>query len=224
VDDAGNPVSPPTIGEIVIRGENVMAGYWNNERATAETLRDGWLWTGDLGFVDTDKFLHVLGRRKSLLIGHDGEKYSPEGIEEAIVSHSPYIEQVMLCNNQFPYTVALIVPSPTNVLAWLKERGLSGQSNEGQEAVLMLFKAQVDDFAPGGQHAGLFVERWLPTTFAVLGEPFTEQNGFLNSTLKMVRGRIAEYYKTRIEYMFTAEGKNILNPQNKTIIRRIQGS
>ena len=70
-------------------------------------MRDGWLFTGDLGFMDADGFLHVLGREKSLLIGHDGEKYSPEGIEETIVDNSPYIDQLMLHNSQSPYTVGL---------------------------------------------------------------------------------------------------------------------
>ncbi|MCA1746672.1 MAG: AMP-binding protein, partial [Bacteroidales bacterium] len=69
-------------GEIVIRGENVMKGYWKNEEATADTIRDEWLYTGDMGYMDKDGFLYVLGRYKSLLIADDGEKYSPEGIEE----------------------------------------------------------------------------------------------------------------------------------------------
>ena len=95
-------------GEIVIRGENVMAGYWKNEKSTEDTIKDGWLYTGDLGYMDDDNFLVVLGRFKSLLIGSDGEKYSPEGIEEAIVSYSPFIDQIMLYNNQNNYTSAQI--------------------------------------------------------------------------------------------------------------------
>ena len=79
-----------------------MAGYWKNETATREALRDGWLYTGDLGYLDADGFLYVLGRMKSLLIASDGEKYSPEVIEEAIVDSSPYIDQIMLYNNQSP--------------------------------------------------------------------------------------------------------------------------
>jgi long-chain acyl-CoA synthetase len=110
-DERGNEVPVGQKGEIVVKGENVMAGYWNNKAATEKTIRDGWLFTGDLGYLDSDGFLYVLGREKSLLIGHDGEKYSPEGIEEMLVEHSPYIDQVMLYNNQSPYTIALIVPN-----------------------------------------------------------------------------------------------------------------
>ena len=98
----GQALPPGVQGEIVVRGENVMAGYWKNEKATAEVLRGGWLYTGDLGYMDTDGFLYVLGRVKSLLIADDGEKYSPEQIEEAITGASPYIEQIMLYNNQSP--------------------------------------------------------------------------------------------------------------------------
>lgn len=220
-DDQGKDLPVGAKGEIVIRGENVMAGYWKNEKATRETIRDGWLYTGDLGFLDADGYLHVLGRFKSLLIANDGEKYSPEEIEEAITEASPYIEQIMLYNNQSPYTVALLVPNKENLLRWLKEKKLDHRTPEGQEAALKLLEAEVNQFRPGGPRAGQFPERWLPAAIAILGEGFTEQNRFLNSTLKMVRPRITEFYQSRLEYMFTPEGKNILNPQNRTIISRL---
>ncbi|MBW7889220.1 MAG: AMP-binding protein [Bacteroidetes bacterium] len=221
-DEQGNELPVGRQGEIVIKGENVMAGYWKNEKATRETIRDGWLYTGDLGYLDDDNFLYVLGRAKSLLIGHDGEKYSPEGIEEALVGNSPYIEQVMLYNNQSQYTVALIVPSKENILRYLQQNNLSHHSDEGQTAALKLLEKEIAEYKIGGKYSGEFPERWLPAATAVLGEGFTEQNHFLNSTLKMVRGKITEFYKDRIEYLFTAEGKNILNHQNKNIIKRIE--
>jgi len=220
-DVEGQDLSPGEKGEIVVRGENVMAGYWKNERATRETIRDGWLFTGDIGYLDSDGFLYVLGRTKSLLIGSDGEKYSPEQIEEAITEASPYIDQIMLYNNQSPYTVALLVPNKEAVLKWLREKQLSPRAPDGQEACLKLLECEIDQFAEGGRFAGIFPSRWLPAAVAVLGETFSEQNHFLNSTLKMVRTRIAEYYENRINFMFTAEGKNILNHQNRTIISRL---
>ncbi|MBF8295780.1 MAG: long-chain-fatty-acid-CoA ligase, partial [Bacteroidetes bacterium] len=219
-DDQGNELPIGHHGEIVVRGENVMVGYWKNEKATRETLRDGWLYTGDLGYLDSDNFLYVLGRAKSLLISHDGEKYSPEGIEEAIVGNSRTIDQMMLYNNQSPYTVALVVPNKDVVLNYLKERNLSAQTEEGQDAALRLIESEIGQFKAGGAFAGEFPERWLPAAVAVLGEGFTEQNQFLNSTLKMVRGKITEFYRDRIDYLFTAEGKDICNPQNRMIIKR----
>lgn len=110
LDDDGNELPTGEKGEIVVKGDNVMLGYWNNPVATAETIKEGWLHTGDMGYMDKDGFLFVLGRFKSLLIGNDGEKYSPEGIEEAIVDQSQFIQQMMLYNNQSPYTTAMIVP------------------------------------------------------------------------------------------------------------------
>ena len=90
-----------------------MTCYYHNEKATAETLKDGWLYTGDRGYLGEDGSLFVSGRFKSLLIAGDGEKYSPEGIEEAIAELSPYIDYCVLYNNQSPYTAGLIVPNKT---------------------------------------------------------------------------------------------------------------
>jgi len=209
-------------GEIVVRGENVMAGYWRNEKATAEVLRGGWLYTGDLGYLDEDGFLYVLGRVKSLLIADDGEKYSPEQIEEAITGASPYIEQIMLYNNQSPYTTALLVPSKEAVRGWLTSRGLSAATPEGQEAVLRLLETELARHREGGDLGGAFPGRWLPSAVAVLGEGFTEQNHMLNSTMKMVRGKIVEFYRTRLDDLYTAEGRSILNARNRTIVARME--
>jgi len=220
-DEAGVTLPAGESGEIVIRGENVMAGYWKNEKATRETIRDGWLYTGDLGYLDRDGYLYVLGRMKSLLIAGDGEKYSPEVIEEALTDSSPYIEQVMRYNNQSPYTVGLLVPNKEPLLRWLKDKGLGPKTPEGQEAALRLLEGEIGAFREGGKHAGMFPARWLPAAVAVLGEGFSEENHFLNSTMKMVRGRIADYYRARLDHLFTAEAKDIANPQNRTIISRL---
>ncbi|MEN6560050.1 MAG: AMP-binding protein [Acidobacteriota bacterium] len=220
-DDQGRALPAGQTGEIVIRGENVMAGYWKNDRATRETIRDGWLYTGDLGYLDADGFLYVLGRMKSLLIAGDGEKYSPETIEEALTEASPYIDQVMLYNNQSPYTVALLVPNKEAVLRWLREKGLSPHAPEGQEAALRLIQAEIDAYREGGRQAGQFPARWLPAAVAVLGEGFTEQNHLLNSTMKMVRGKITEAYAARLERLFAPEAKDIANAQNRRIISRL---
>ncbi|MEK6650838.1 MAG: AMP-binding protein [Bacteroidota bacterium] len=222
LDDAGVPVADGQKGQIVVKGENVMKGYWNNERATNEVLKDGWLYTGDIGYVDEDGYLFVLGREKSLLISSDGEKYSPEGIEEPIVAHSPYIDQVMLFNDHSLYTVALVIPNKDALGAWAQARRLDSQSVEGQDALLRLLEEQVKAYRAGGRYAGQFPERWLPSAIAVLGEGFTEQNRMLNSTLKMVRSRITEFYKNRIDYLFTPDGKDVCNHQNRTIVRRLE--
>ncbi len=140
-------------------------------------------------------------------------------IEEAITDNSRYIDQIMLYNNQSPYAVALVVPNRDALLAYLKEADLSPHSDEGQAAALKLIKSEIVEYRQCGKFAGLFPESWLPAAIAVLGEGFTEQNKFLNSTMKMVRGKISEFYRDRLEYMFTPEGKDICNHQNRMIVK-----
>ncbi len=218
VDSEGRELPQGEKGEIICKGENVMVGYWKNEKATAETIKDGWLYTGDMGYFDKDGFLYVLGRFKSLLIGSDGEKFSPEGIEEAIVDHSPYIEQIMLYNNQSPYTIALLFPNKTALIQEVKNRGLDITSEKGRNEITKIIQSEIDKYKKGGEFSGMFPERWLPAAIGILGEGFTEQNKFLNSTLKMVRGKITEFYMNRIEFLYTAEGKAINNKQNMHIL------
>ena len=214
LDDEGREQPNGTKGEIVIRGENVMAGYWKNPTASADTVRDGWLYTGDMGYMTDDDFLYVLGRFKSLLIASDGEKYSPEGIEESLVELSPYIDQAMLYNNQSAYTTALIVPNKERLRAALKEQGLGLDTEEGRKAALKLIDASVARFKKGGDLDAMFPDRWLPAGIAVLAEPFTEQNQMINSTMKMVRGKIEKAYAERLNYLYTPEGKQLMNQQN----------
>ena len=213
-DDNGNELPLGEMGEIVVKGENVMAGYWKNPESTAETVRDGYLYTGDLGYMTAEGLLYVKGRFKSLLISSDGEKYSPEGIEEAMVQLAPSIDQVMLYNNQSQYTTAVIVPNKDYLKRVLSEKGLSLSTEEGRIEALKLIEADVAMFKKGGVHETMFPDRWLPACFAVLSEPFSEQNQMINSTMKMVRGKIEKAYADRIEYMYTPEGKQLLNPRN----------
>ena len=202
------------MGEIVVKGENVMAGYWKNPTSTAETVKDGYLYTGDLGYMSKENLLYVKGRFKSLLIGSDGEKYSPEGIEEALVEHSSCIDQIMLYNNQSAYTTALVVPNKERLLRHIAHQGLTLETEEGRKAAIGEIEKQINVFKKGGELETMFPERWLPATFAVLAEPFTEQNQMINSTMKMVRGKIEKAYAARLEYIYTSEGKQIYNQQN----------
>ncbi|MBO4985168.1 MAG: AMP-binding protein [Bacteroides sp.] len=213
-DSEGKELPVGEMGEIVVKGENVMAGYWKNPESTAETVKDGKLYTGDLGYMSKEGLLYVKGRFKSLLISSDGEKYSPEGIEESLVEQSPYIDQVMLYNNQSAYTTALIVPNKEQLTRKLKQQNLTLDTEEGRKAALQVLDKAVGKFKKGGELEGMFPERWLPSCFAVLAEPFTEKNQMINSTMKMVRGKIEKAYAERIAYMYTAEGKQLLNQQN----------
>jgi long-chain acyl-CoA synthetase len=163
--------------------------------------------------------LYVKGRFKSLLISSDGEKYSPEGIEEALVGQSKYIDQVMLYNNQSPYTIALIVPNKDNLKRKMSFKNLTLDSEEGRKYALKKLEKELNKYKKGGDFEGMFPERWLPSTFAVLPEPFTEQNQMINSTMKMVRGKIEKAYAQRINFLYTPEGKQIFNQENLDCIK-----
>ncbi len=215
-DDEGKEVKDGERGEIVIRGENVMAGYWKNPESTAKTIIDGWLHTGDMGYVTKKHpgYLWVVGRFKSLLISADGEKYSPEGFEDGLTDGSKYVEQVVLHNSQDPYTMALIVPNKDALKEYVQSKGVAPASGEGKRLMLSKIQEEVDEYRKGGKHYGEFPEQWLPKALAILPEAFTEQNHMVNSTMKIVRGKVEQYYQDRIDYAYTAEGKDLFNEKN----------
>ncbi len=219
LDDEGREMPRGEKGEIVIRGENVMAGYWKNPEATADTVRDGWLHTGDMGYVSEDEFLYVLGRFKSLLIASDGEKYSPEGMEEAIVDKSPYIDQIIIHNNQSPYTSAIVVPNRDALRRELASRG-TAEAEQAKVAAAIL-GGEIDNYRAGGTFAGEFPERWLPAALAIVDEAFTEQNGLVNSTMKVVRNKVESHFADRLEYAYTPEGKRVDNPKNLASLAKV---
>ncbi len=219
LDEEGREVPTGQKGEIVIKGENVMAGYWKNPESTADTIRDGWLHTGDMGYVTDDEFLYVLGRFKSLLIASDGEKYSPEGMEEAIVDKSPYIDQIIIYNNQSPYTGAIVVPNREALRRELDGRSVSEEDRTAAAAEII--GDEIAKYKSGGVYGEEFPDRWLPAALAIVDEAFTEQNGLVNSTMKIVRGKVETYFKDRIDYMYTPEGKLLKNPKNIESLKKL---
>jgi long-chain acyl-CoA synthetase len=213
-DEKGNELPLGEPGEIVIQGENVMLGYWNNPEATAQSLRDGWLYTGDLGYMDSDGFLYVMGRFKSLLIADDGEKYSPEGIEEAYIGQIDYISQCMLYNNQHPYTILLAVPDKAQILNHLKRKGLDPETDAGIHEAIRCIGHELNHYRKHGHYGHMFPHRWLPAAIGILPAGFTEDNHMLNSTMKMVRGKITENYKQLIDFLYTSDGKDLYHTKN----------
>ncbi|MBO7311301.1 MAG: AMP-binding protein [Alistipes sp.] len=221
MDSEGKELPVGEKGEIVIKGENVMAGYWKNPDSTADTVRDGWLYTGDMGYMGKDNFLYVLGRFKSLLISSDGEKYSPEGMEEAMVDKSPLIDQIMIYNNQNPYTIALVVASKEGLNRKLDELGLSGDARYNEAAKLL--GAEIAKYRKGGVYGEEFPDRWVPAVITFADEAFTEQNGLVNSTMKVVRNKVEKHFASNIEHAYTAEGKAVDNEKNIASLKRILG-
>jgi len=222
-DEKGNELPVGERGEIVIQGENVMLGYWNNPEASAQSLRDGWLYTGDLGYMDKDGFLYVLGRFKSLLIADDGEKYSPEGIEEAYIGQSRFISQCMLHNNQNPYTIVLIVPDKSFLLDHLKHKGLEPASEAGVHEAIRCIGHELNQYRKHGHYGDMFPHRWLPAAIGILPAAFSEDNHMINTTMKMVRGKITDTYKPLIDFLYTSDGKELYHKHNMENMKAFLG-
>jgi long-chain acyl-CoA synthetase len=217
-DEDGKELPTGEKGEIVIRGENVMKGYWKNETATADALKDGWLYTGDMGYLDSDGYLYVLGRFKSLLIADDGEKYSPEGIEEAFTEYVPFLEQCMMYNNQNPYCTIFVVPNKEAMKRWLEEQKIDPAGKESKISALKELEKQIAEFRTGGKYQDEFPQRWLPAAIGILPEPFSQENLQLNSMNKLVRNKVLAAYKDELEFIYTPAAKDITNEKNLTAI------
>jgi long-chain acyl-CoA synthetase len=187
-------------GEIVIKGENVMKGYFKNPTASAEVLKDGWLWTGDLGYYDEDGFLVVTGRAKALLIGKDGEKYSPEEIEEVMVNNVAMLNQLMVYNDHQAITTALVTLQEDVVTGLIQEKGCKS-AEEALDAII----AELRSYEV---HAKAIPNTWIPSRFALIEKPFSEADGLVNSTMKLVRYKTAEFYKDRIATLYESEEAN----------------
>ena len=83
--------------------------------------------------------------------------------------------------------------------------------------------AEIDRYRAGGTYAGEFPERWLPAGLAIVDEAFTEQNGLVNSTMKVVRGKVEEHFRNRLDYLYSAEGRSLKNPENLASLKKIVG-
>ncbi|WP_422478489.1 AMP-dependent synthetase/ligase [Pleomorphochaeta sp. DL1XJH-081] len=203
-------------GEIVIKGENVMKGYFKNPKATAEVLREEngetWLWTGDLGYYDEDGFLVVTGRAKALLIAKDGEKYSPEEVEEVMINHTEVLNQLVVYNDHRAFTSALVTLQEDVV-----RRLIADEQLDTPEAVLRRLNDVVRSYEPIA--ASSIPSQWIPGRFAFIAEAFSEADGLVNSTMKLVRYKVFEFYKTRIDELYESEQLN--EQRNLEVVKQL---
>ncbi len=198
--DDGTEAKVNQRGEIVIKGDNVMKGYFKNEKASNEVLKDGWLYTGDLGYYDEDGFLVVTGRAKALLISKEGEKYSPEEVEEVMFNNVDIINQLLVFNDHKPSTTALVTLQEENVKALLKEKGIK-DSKDAYDLIINTLKSYEDK-------ATMIPTMWHPARFALIEKPFSEDDGLVNSTMKLVRYKTIEFYKDRIDLLYDNPEEN----------------
>ncbi|MFQ5744789.1 MAG: AMP-dependent synthetase/ligase [Acidobacteriota bacterium] len=184
-------------GEILTRGPHVMNGYWRNPEATAETIVDGWLQTGDIGSLDEAGYLSVTDRKKHILVTSTGKNVAPQPLENAL-AQSPYINQVAVIGDGRKFISGLIVPQFAQLERWAAERGLETEHSSlcREPSVIELIQQEVDrlqaDFAP--------YER--VRAFRLLDAPFTIEDGTLTPTLKSVRRIVESKYAGLIEEIY----------------------
>ncbi|MEU7382760.1 AMP-dependent synthetase/ligase [Streptomyces sp. NPDC042207] len=199
----GQPVPGTSVhiaddGEIWLRGGNVFQGYLNNEKATDETLHDGWLATGDLGSLDEDGYLTITGRKKEILVTSGGKSVAPGLLEERVRDH-PLISQCIVVGNDRPYVAALVTLDQEAVEHWLMMRGKprmpAGRLVHDPDLETEVRRAVVAANTLVSQAESI-------RTFRVLAQPFTEEHGLLTPSLKLKRKAIENAYAAEVEALY----------------------
>ena len=175
----GNQVKIAPDGEILVKGENVMLGYWNNEEDTKKIIKNGWLYTGDIGEINPeDGYLKITDRKKDIIVSTGGDNISPAKIEN-IISNSPEIDQCMVYGDKKNYLVALIVPS--NEFREKNEK-INEIINKINEKLTQIEKIK---------------------KFYLIDENFSIENGLLTPTMKVKRNKVIAKYKNILESFYT---------------------
>jgi long-chain acyl-CoA synthetase len=205
VDTVGPPfegveVKVASDGELLVRGPNVMLGYWNDPESTARAIRDGWLHTGDIGEIDADGYLKITDRKRDFIKNSGGEMISPARIE-GFLTLQDGIGQAMAYGDRKPYVVALIVPSDELIHQFAHAKDGAGEPipasrNPGVQRVIAAGIAAVNrDLTP--------VERIR--RFVVIDEAFTVANGRMTPTLKIKRHMIRQAYGAQLEALYESK-------------------
>jgi long-chain acyl-CoA synthetase len=188
-------------GEILVRGENVMQGYYGDEAATRQVIRDGWLHTGDIGIIDNDGHIQITDRKKDIIINSGGDNVAPQRVE-GFLTLQPEIGQAMVYGDRRPHLVALIVPDAEMVASWARkngrESGLAAAAEDPQFRELMA-------------EAVARVNKQLGTAervrrFALAPEEFSVANGMMTPSLKIRRHVIKKAYEPILEALYDAKG------------------
>jgi long-chain acyl-CoA synthetase len=187
----------PEDGEILMRGPNIFREYWRNPEATADTLIDGWLHTGDLGELDDEGFLKITGRKKDIIVTAGGKNLTPANLENDL-KQSRFISQAVMYGDRKPYPVALITLDPEEIAPWAKEHGLPddvaqlADSDEVRELVQRELDRANSDYAQVEQ-----IKK-----FTILDHDLSVDSGELTPTLKVKRNVIYDRYKNLFESMY----------------------
>ncbi|HWJ59829.1 MAG TPA: AMP-dependent synthetase/ligase, partial [Sphingomicrobium sp.] len=185
LDTVGVPVKNCEVhiaddGEIMVRGENVMHGYWRNEEETARVLRDGWLATGDIGHFDAKGRIVITDRKKDLIVNDKGDNVSPQRIE-GILTLQPGIAQAMVFGDRRPHLVALLVPEPELARRPDAMKVLQGEIDAVNADLSVIEKVR---------------------RFILADAPFTIENEQLTPSMKIRRHVITNAYRDRLEALY----------------------
>ena len=188
-------------GEILVRGDNVMKGYWNDPEATSRTLVDGWLHTGDIGLLDPDGYLRITDRKRDFIKNSGGDMISPARVESALTL-APEIAQAMVLGDRRPYLVAVIVPDPDFAAAYAREHDVPGD-------LPALAREPGFHKALGDAVARVNSELQHPERvrrFVIAAEPFSLANAQLTPTLKIRRHAIRAAYRSAFDQLYDGKG------------------
>jgi long-chain acyl-CoA synthetase len=189
-------------GEILLRGPNVFHEYWHNPEATADTLVDEWLHTGDIGELDEEGYLSITGRKKDIIITAGGKNLTPSNIENDL-KQSPYISQAIMHGDRRPFPVALITLDPDEILPWAREHGLP--EDIAQLAHADEVRALVQEALDRANANYAQVEQ--VKRFAILDRDLSIEDGELTPTLKVKRAVINERYAGVFDALYTGSGR-----------------
>ncbi|MBS0263960.1 MAG: long-chain fatty acid--CoA ligase [Planctomycetes bacterium] len=195
-------------GEILTRGPHVMLGYWKNPEATAETIVDGWLHTGDVGRLDDDGFLYITDRKKDLIITSGGKNIAPTELERLLVS-DPYIDQALVYGDRRPFVAAIIVPNFAKLAAEQQARGWSLDTVDEfiqTPAIIDFFQSRIDALMEAVSQP----ER--VKACLVLARPFQMADEELTATLKLRRRHVVAKFERQLELLYAAGPSPIAHP------------
>ncbi|MFE9121020.1 AMP-dependent synthetase/ligase [Streptomyces sp. NPDC007172] len=186
-------------GEVLLHGEHLFQGYWNNEAATAEALADGWFHTGDIGTLDEDGYLAITGRKKEIIVTAGGKNVAPAVIEDRIRAHA-LVAECMVVGDGRPFVGALVTLDEEFLGRWAEEHGKSVATVAAlrDDAELL---AEVQRAVDDGNAAVSKAES--VRKFRVLGAQFTEEAGHITPSLKLKRNVVAKDFADEIEAIYT---------------------
>ncbi|HEU4739283.1 MAG TPA: long-chain fatty acid--CoA ligase [Solirubrobacterales bacterium] len=186
-------------GEILVKGPNVFQGYHKNPEATAETIVDGWLHTGDIGEIDSEGFIKITGRKKDIIITAGGKNITPANLEAEIKQH-PLVSQCVVVGDRRPYLVALVTLDPEEAVKYAQEHNLS--EDPSQLASNPDVKASIEAHVEKINQNFARVEQ--VKKIAILSQDLSQENGELTPTLKVKRAVVAQKHEGAIEQLYAA--------------------